>query len=503
MPGGKREDIILLSISPKFAEEIFSRKKDYEFRKPSLPSEISYVLLMESGTRDILGGFKVGAVIESTVDELWKYYAKDTSEKGAFYRYYEGWGRGLAIEVGEPDEFDEPLAVDELTELDPNLQVPDQFSHIYLTTRAISVLTNHSEVIQALFPITTLDEWVGASAREEHGQGPDLQIREMQPSEEGNFQRLVAELDVPETCREVGATSCEEAISAHDNEAGGGGYFAEDKTVYSFVADQETVGFSAISWERPGTVRYGPTVLEEDHRERGLGPKFRRKLDERLESEGVHKTYSIIPETATHAQRDLVESGYTVEAHRPCPSGDNPGELVFGKVLGEQSDSHLPEYDRSGVVDVEFDVGAAGYDGLTEFVTSNGDPWVADGGELLVETAKQVDDGGLFQAGTRVYLGHDDGEIQCCAFATRRQGGEIELAPVMTAATGSVVTELVAFAEDEVAKIIDVQKFYARVPLSDAFVVHSFKSAGYSVEGVLREHQKPGEDLVCLGKMPE
>jgi predicted transcriptional regulator len=92
---------ILLSIHPRFADQIFDGTKRIEFRKRNLPAESRRVFVYStSPTSTILGYFDVEMTVDLPPAILWRKYSNIGGIlKGAFDSYYQGHrlGRGLLI----------------------------------------------------------------------------------------------------------------------------------------------------------------------------------------------------------------------------------------------------------------------------------------------------------------------------------------------------------------------------------------------------------------------
>lgn len=92
---------ILLSIHPRYADQIFDGTKRIEFRKRNVPAEIGRVFVYStSPISTILGYFDVETTVELSPAALWrKYSGIGGITKEAFDSYYQGHllGRGLLI----------------------------------------------------------------------------------------------------------------------------------------------------------------------------------------------------------------------------------------------------------------------------------------------------------------------------------------------------------------------------------------------------------------------
>lgn len=483
-------DVILLSIRSKFAKQIFEGKKGYEFRKPKIPDDLTYIVLMEEESRQIVGGIKVGRIIKADIDTLWEEYAKEISKKERFYNYYDGWNEGLAIEVEQSEKFDNAISSDNITDVDTTINIPDKFPFIQLSYESIDYLSNHSDIISNL-----LDERT------------ELQIRGMQSCEESEFRRLVSESQVPDEYAEIDNTFTDHIIESHNKGKDPYGYFTLMKNIHTLIYKSDVAGFTVTTWKRGHSVKYGPTVLKEEYQGRGLGPRFRKKLDRQLKSKGVHKVYSTIPEHAANAYNYLIDSGYQIEAHMRRQYNEGHNELVFGKLLSKTTSSNQTQLNRAKLENLEFNIGSNDYHEFGEFVIENMEPWysgIDDDFICAVQEAEGRDlEKDLSKKGKRVYIGTAEDDIKCVLIASRKRGGAIKLSPLLTTVSGPAVGKFLQFAEDNILESGSVRKFYSHVPLIDTELINEFKSSGYEIEGVIREPYKKGVDMVFLGKFNE
>ena len=103
---------ILLSIKPKYVEEIFEGNKRYEFRKVIFRNrEVSKVYIYStSPEKKIVAAFKVGNIIEDHPSRLWQRLKDEAGiEEDEFFRYFEGCDRGFAIEIEDLKRLERPI----------------------------------------------------------------------------------------------------------------------------------------------------------------------------------------------------------------------------------------------------------------------------------------------------------------------------------------------------------------------------------------------------------
>ncbi|MEJ6399964.1 hypothetical protein [Nicoliella lavandulae] len=119
---------VLISIKPKYVNEIINGNKKYEFRKHAFKKPVDYIYIYE--TRPIMKvthKFKLTDVIIDTPNNIWN---KCSSVSGMnlsdFSRYYQNSNKAVAIKIDKLETLEEPLS---LSDLDVK-QAPQSF--IYL-----------------------------------------------------------------------------------------------------------------------------------------------------------------------------------------------------------------------------------------------------------------------------------------------------------------------------------------------------------------------------------
>jgi predicted transcriptional regulator len=108
--------VVLMSIHPKFVDEILSGRKKVEFRKKRFSSDVSHVVVY--ATNPIKQVVLVFSIKNITVDNplyLWDRYSKVAGIcKENFLLYYKESRYGTAIEFDEIFKLDKPLSLSEI-----------------------------------------------------------------------------------------------------------------------------------------------------------------------------------------------------------------------------------------------------------------------------------------------------------------------------------------------------------------------------------------------------
>lgn len=104
---------VLLSIKPKYVEQILNGNKKYEFRKAIFKNfnEVDTIYIYSSApVKKIVASFKVDAVFESHPKNLWRKYNKHSGiDKECFFAYFENRSTGFAIKIGKLQHFKEHI----------------------------------------------------------------------------------------------------------------------------------------------------------------------------------------------------------------------------------------------------------------------------------------------------------------------------------------------------------------------------------------------------------
>lgn len=124
---------VLLSIKPKYVEEIKNGNKKYEFRKSLFSTKninrIEKIYIYSSSpVKKIVAKFILNVILEDHPKKLWE-KCKDFSgiDEIEYFRYYGKVDKGIAIKITELKFFKKPI--DPKTVI-PNFVAPQSFRYI-------------------------------------------------------------------------------------------------------------------------------------------------------------------------------------------------------------------------------------------------------------------------------------------------------------------------------------------------------------------------------------
>ncbi|WP_066426518.1 ASCH domain-containing protein [Anabaena sp. 4-3] len=134
------KNILLLSIKPKYAEKIFSGKKQVELRRvrSRLNTDDLVLVYVSSPTKALVGSFQVDQIIQIEIqksskdlNEFWhkvKNIAGITSQE--FQSYYHGASVMVGIFVKNLRTLPEPIDLTQLREILPEFRPPQNYRYL-------------------------------------------------------------------------------------------------------------------------------------------------------------------------------------------------------------------------------------------------------------------------------------------------------------------------------------------------------------------------------------
>ncbi len=120
---------IILSIKPKYCEEIFSGTKRFEYRRRVFKQEIQKVLVYAtSPVCKIVGEFELEKIIADTPDSIWN----QTNQYGGISReqydqYFHGTDMAYALTIAKYKRYKAPL---DPKVLDRNFVAPQSYRYV-------------------------------------------------------------------------------------------------------------------------------------------------------------------------------------------------------------------------------------------------------------------------------------------------------------------------------------------------------------------------------------
>jgi type I restriction enzyme S subunit len=103
---------VLLSVKPKYAEEIISGRKKYEFRKSIFKRENieKMYIYSSSPVKKIIAIVDIDGILSDSPKELWEQCHEDAGiSEHEFFSYFKNSDTGYAIKISNVKEFPTPI----------------------------------------------------------------------------------------------------------------------------------------------------------------------------------------------------------------------------------------------------------------------------------------------------------------------------------------------------------------------------------------------------------
>lgn len=138
-----KNEALLLSIRPKYADKIFEGKKKVELRKvrPRLSPGDIVLVYVSSPVKALRGKFIVEKVVETTPDLLWNQVKNVAGiTKVEFDEYFSESEKGFGIFLESPQALSNPIKLTDLKKLWRNFHPPQTYRYLSsLELRIISI----------------------------------------------------------------------------------------------------------------------------------------------------------------------------------------------------------------------------------------------------------------------------------------------------------------------------------------------------------------------------
>ncbi len=121
---------VLLSVKPKYANEIISGRKKYEFRKSIFKREnIEKIYIYSSSpVKKIIAIVDIDGILSDSPQELWEQCHEDAGiSEREFFSYFKNSDTGYAIKISNVQEF--PIPIDPY-HLDEDFRPPQSFCYL-------------------------------------------------------------------------------------------------------------------------------------------------------------------------------------------------------------------------------------------------------------------------------------------------------------------------------------------------------------------------------------
>lgn len=133
---------VILSIKPKYANEILNGTKKVEYRK-QFPAHIKKVYIYASHpVKRIVAEFKVSGLISDNPKNLWDLTERRGGiSKDEYFKYFRGKVKAIAVEIGKLNIYEKPINPKEKYS---NWNAPQSYRYVESYTEMIKPMNKES-----------------------------------------------------------------------------------------------------------------------------------------------------------------------------------------------------------------------------------------------------------------------------------------------------------------------------------------------------------------------
>lgn len=272
------------------------------------------------------------------------------------------------------------------------------------------------------------------------------------------------------------------------------GYFTLRKTIWKGVLKSGTVvAFTVATVKRGGSVKFGPTLVDPNLRNRGIGKSFRTLIEQAHASMGLRKSYSTTSLTNSPGIRYLARVGHYIEAHLHDHYRAGEDEVVLGRFLPSVSQP-TTTLDTVGEDLVGQD--KVLLQDLSRIYSDLDATFIRRIRRAARESVPLREESSYVEK-LKTIISLDDHTV---AVTTPKRTGVIKITP-MTYPSLKALAKLLEEAECLYKSRNEVRKLFGLFPHTDLRAGEVLNRHGYSIEGFLREPYKIGVNMMVFGKV--
>ncbi|MBQ7141388.1 MAG: hypothetical protein IJO32_07810 [Bacilli bacterium] len=125
------EDLVLISIKTKYANQIFDGTKIYEYRRKSIGEKnCNKKIFVYSSEKEktIVGYIIVEKILEGSVDYILE--VTNNKNNSEIINYFSGCDKGYALKISKAVKYEKPLSLEEIKKHDKKFVVPQFYRYI-------------------------------------------------------------------------------------------------------------------------------------------------------------------------------------------------------------------------------------------------------------------------------------------------------------------------------------------------------------------------------------
>lgn len=474
-------DLVMLSIRPDHASQIFTGDKRAELRK-SFPPGTRVVFLYETlPVSAVTGAFVVREAVRAPVPDAVALAEAHGVDRARAQSYYGERSNGWVVRIGLAARFDAPVRLDEMRRLDHYFSVPQTFAYL-----------ERSEALAQ----TLLARLVDGSKRL-------VSLRPMSDNARGRFESLMLS-EVGDAYADIDDDFVDQVL----REAVGlrAAFSTKGKHVLEAVWGDEVIGFTVLTEKWFGAWKSGPSILLPEYRGFGLGQVLRARIEDYCTARRAIGVYCTCSESKPQVVAYLLNSGMKFQARLREHLSAGRDELVFARKLVVRTSSRPTKrrHQLSGRTSVtRLSVGHQNTDRVLRFFLTLMPDWYFRPPKTLRSAI--AESMRSFEQGSRRYsdkaralyaLVSDSGRPRAACLVTEKRSAMLKVNIVSDCDDVRALERLLRCVVRDAATS---RRVYLTLPARELPAFAAASRVGFRLEGVLTDPFGVGIDHLCLG----
>lgn len=482
---------VVISIQSIHAERIYSGKKTFELRKVIPSRTPQRIFLYETnGKSKISGHIVVNRILSSSPEILWKNTGPSAAVRKRFFDYFEGRNLAYAIEISSVVKYKNPITSAQIAAIEPGFRPSQNFLY----------LDNLPSLQKALFEHAYTECLAATSTNNNHG----ISLSPFEKDSSGRFVQLV-DCHITDSYLETGPDYAKKIIELNSLDEDTEGIFTLRKRILEVNHKGSRIGFVTLTEKLGGSVKTGPTILEQEFRGQDLGKYLRATLHGFLSDLGYRKVYCTAPMKNSAAINYLVSSGYRIEAHLSKHYHQGHDELVFGYIFSDSRGQHS-EVTRPIEPITQMNRLTASSLEVIDFISDEFSsmycpidlPWAYRQVKEAVAYAKGRGDAFKPRA---IYIGKGLRLLSVC-LCVHKRGGGTKLVLLSKTAHQKSLSKFIDYISSSImaSRNLKSRKLYSHVPIYESVLIQAYYDCGFKSEGILDRPYNQISDMIVLSK---
>ena len=271
------------------------------------------------------------------------------------------------------------------------------------------------------------------------------------------------------------------------------GYFTKRKKIWKALAvDGSVLGFTVVTEKRGGSIKFGPTIVEEKFRSQGIGSSLRLMLEDIYSNLGYRKSYSTTNTKNIPAIFYLTKIGYVIEAFLKDHYEMGSNEIVLAKKLSPNKICiSVPQEEFKQFLSSNLGTDINILDKLSNYYDELDKSFLENITKCLTNQLDTSEN--FFINKSKVIF---TVENKCLAVTSPKRVGCVKASPIIFSESEEknrrLINDIILFYEQNYHKI------YTLIPLELTKNIKLLKYLGFNIEGIINEPYKKDVDMIVM-----